>query len=81
MPRYRCCFMGKDGEVIGVELFEAAKDRIACTRADELVARVGYAAVEVWDHTGMIYRAEKHSGRRKRPTNPRSKKLPHDEEA
>jgi hypothetical protein len=73
--------MGKDGEVIGVELFEAAKDRIACTRADELVARVGYAAVEVWDHTGMIYRAEKHSGRRKRPTNPRSKKLPHDEEA
>ena len=79
MPRYRCCFMGKDGEVIGVEIFDAVAESVACSRAEHLVARHGYAAVEVWDHTEMIYRAEKQSKRRKRRTRLRSMKLPHDE--
>jgi hypothetical protein len=72
MPRYRCCFVGKHGEVIGVELFEAADDRGACARAEELVARVGYHAVEVWSHAEMIYCAEKRS-RRKWPIDYRSR--------
>jgi hypothetical protein len=32
-------------------------------RAEQIVARVGYPAVEVWDHTGMIYRAKNRSWR------------------
>ena len=59
MPRYRCCFMGEAGEVVGVELFDADDESFARARADQVVARVGYPAVEVWDHTGMIYRAER----------------------
>ncbi len=70
MPRYRCCFMGEDGEVVGVELFSAVDDSVACARADQVVARVGYPAVEVWDHTVMIYRAERRPGR---PPRTRSK--------
>jgi hypothetical protein len=61
MMRYRCCFVGNDGEVIGVEIFDAAAESVACARAEQLVARDGYAAVVVWDHTQMICRAE--SGR------------------
>ena len=80
MPRYRCCFVGKRGEVLGVEMFDALADSDACARAEELVARVGYPAVEVWSQGEMIYRAEKRS-RQKRPIDPRPKKLPHDEEA
>jgi RNA-binding protein YhbY len=63
MPRYRCCFMGEAGEVVGVEMFEANDEGFARARAEQIVARVGYAAVEVWDHTGMIYRAERRSSR------------------
>lgn len=59
MPRYRCCFMGEAGEVVGVEMFVADDESVARARADQIVARVGYPAVEVWDHTGMIYRAER----------------------
>jgi deoxycytidylate deaminase len=75
MPRYRCCFIDKDGEVIGVEIFDAAAAGDACARAEQLVTRVGYPAVEVRDHTEMIYRAEKQSKRRsrtrsKRPIHP-----------
>lgn len=61
MPRYRCCFMGEAGEVVGVEMFAADDESVARARADQIVARVGYPAVEVWDHTGMIYRAERRS--------------------
>ena len=57
MPRYRCCFVGKRGEVLGVEMFDARADSDACARAEELVARVGYHAVEVWSQDEMIYRA------------------------
>jgi hypothetical protein len=66
MPRYRCCFMGEAGEVVGVEVFSAADDSVACARADQVVARVGYPAVEVWDHTVMIYRAERRPKRQPR---------------
>lgn len=59
MPRYRCCFMGEHGEVIGVEMFDATDDSVARARAEQIVARVGYRAVEVWDYTVMIYRAER----------------------
>ena len=61
MPRYRCCFMGEQSEVIGVETFDATDDSVARARADQLVARVGYRAVEGWDYTVMIYRAERQS--------------------
>jgi hypothetical protein len=61
MPRYRCCFMGEAGEVVGVEMFVANDESYARARADQIVDRVGYPAVEVWDHTGMIYRAERRS--------------------
>ena len=73
MPKYRFCFMGKDGKVIGVEMFDAAESA-ARARADQLVARHGYPAVEVWDHTSIIYRAEKPS-KRERPIDPRLTKL------
>ena len=66
MPRYRCCFMGDDGEVIGVEMFNANDESIARARAEEIVARHDYPAVEVWDHTAMIYRAERRSRSRSR---------------
>jgi RNA-binding protein YhbY len=51
--------MGEAGEVVGVEMFVADDESVARARADQIVARVGYPAVEVWDHTGMIYRAER----------------------
>ena len=70
MPRYRCCFMGETGEVVGVELFEAPDESFARARAEQVVARVGYPAVEVWDHTGMIYRAERPP---EHPRSPRGK--------
>ena len=63
----------------GVELFEAAEDSVACARADQIVARVGYPAVEVWSHAEMIYRAQKPSGGRTRPIDSRSKKVPQEE--
>jgi RNA-binding protein YhbY len=63
MPRYRCCFLNEAGEVVGVEMFADDDESYARARADQIVARVGYPAVEVWDHTGMIYRAERQSSR------------------
>jgi len=68
MPRYRCCFMGEAGEVVGVEMFVADDESVARARAEQIVARVGYPAVEVWDHTGMIYRAERRSSRQTETT-------------
>jgi len=62
--------MGEAGEVVGVELFVAEDESVARARAEQIVARVGYPAVEVWDHTGMIYRAER---RPKRETETPSK--------
>lgn len=59
MPRYRCCFMGDDGEVIGVEMFNAVDESVARRRAHELIARHDYPAIEVWDHSEMLYRVEK----------------------
>ena len=58
--------MGDDGEVIGVEMFNANDESIARARAEEIVARHDYPAVEVWDHTAMIYRAERRSRSRSR---------------
>jgi hypothetical protein len=58
--------MDKDGEVVGVEMFDDAAESVAFARADQLVARHSYPAVEVWDHTEMIYRAERQSKRRSR---------------
>ena len=63
--------MGEDGEVVGVEMFDAADDSVARARAEQVAARVGYPAVEVWDHTGMIYRAERQS-KHQPPTRPGS---------
>ena len=71
MPRYRCCFMAEAGEVVGVEMFDAPDESYARERADHVVARVGYPAVEVWDHTGMIYRSERPPERAARVKVPR----------
>ena len=59
MPRYRYCFIGEDGKVIGVEIFNAIDDGGAGAGAEQMVARVDCPAVDVWDHTAMIYRAER----------------------
>ena len=67
MPRYRCCFMDEAGELVGVEIFDGPDQGFARERADQVVARVGYPAVEVWDHTGMIYRTERPPERRCAP--------------
>ena len=58
--------MTKRGKVIGVEIFDAATDSDACARAEQLVERHDYPVVEVWDHTAMIYRAERQSEHRPR---------------
>jgi hypothetical protein len=65
MPRYRCCLMGEDGEVVGVEMFNAVDESVARARANELIARRLYPAIEVWDHTELIYRVEKQEAHRK----------------
>ena len=37
MPRYRYCFIGEDGNVIGVEMFNATDDGVARAGAEQMI--------------------------------------------
>ena len=57
MRTYRVYFLARGDEVVGSQSFDAADDRAAKIKADELCRdHPGCVAVEIWDGGWPVYR-------------------------
>jgi hypothetical protein len=57
MRTYRVYFLARGDEVVDTRSFEAADDRTAKAKAEELCRdHRGCAAVEIWDGGWLLYR-------------------------
>jgi hypothetical protein len=57
MSSYRCYFLDAANHVAADRFVECGTDRVAQTRADELLADTAYPAIEVWDGARFVYEA------------------------
>ncbi len=55
MRAYRCYFLGADGRIAALEIFEAESDEDALAQAVVLAGRRQYRAIEIWDCGRRVY--------------------------
>jgi len=58
MTLYRFCFLDRSNRIKALETAECQDDDEAEDRADQLLKSCGYHAVEIWEGTERIYRAQ-----------------------
>jgi hypothetical protein len=59
MPTYQCLLIDYADQVEEAETMRCGDDNVAPTRADGLLARHSFAAVEIWDAGRCPHRAQK----------------------
>jgi hypothetical protein len=57
MTLYRFCLLDSTDNIRALETMDCDDDDQAEDLADELLNRLGYAAIEIWEGTERIYRA------------------------
>lgn len=59
MAKYTCRFLNPAGRIDDVEMFDALTEGLAQRRASDLLAKSGFAAVELWLDGDLVFRDEK----------------------
>jgi hypothetical protein len=59
VPYYRCYYLDSADRVASTDVIACDTDSQAQARADILLIACGYAGIEVWDRSRVVYRVRK----------------------